>query len=67
MERTDEVCAGSPAEYAEKVAERAKAALIPEILAAHLLDHRYGGKDFNQVETASAIEYLNEIDNYIYG
>ena len=47
----NEVCAGSPAEYAEKVAECAKAALTPEILAANLLDHKYGGKDFNQVET----------------
>ena len=61
----NEVCVGSPAEYAEKVAKRAKAALSPEILAANLLDHRYGGKDFNKVETASAIEYLNEIDNGI--
>ena len=32
----NEVCVGSPAEYAEKVAKRAKAALSPEILAANL-------------------------------
>ena len=45
----------------------AKAALTPDILAANLLDHMYGGKDFNQVETASATAYLKEIDIGIMG
>ena len=67
----NEVCAGSPAEIVEKVAERAKAALIPEILAANLLDHRYGGKDFKHVETPYGENLFGESfvlgSNHLYG
>ena len=54
------VAGQAPIQYASAVAKRVQQAILPVVLAANLLDHKYAGEDQNPDETRQAIDYIRE-------